>query len=118
MAIDLIVEVEIRSKPTGASGIDAALGIAKDELAGGRLAVVIENIQPHANGRFAGEYDGELIAKAEILRALANIKDELSFSLAFVTAVDLQDAIVELEAGELFGQGLRIVGHQVHPAIG
>lgn len=55
MAINLVVKVEIGSEPAGASGIDAALRIAEDELSRGWLAIVIEHVETDADSGIARE---------------------------------------------------------------
>ena len=43
----------------------------------------------------------DVVAEADVLRALADVEGELCRALAGVAAVELDDAVFELEAGEL-----------------
>ena len=50
----------------------------------------------------------DFIAKAEVLRALADIEEELRFALSRVPAVELDDAVFEFESAQLFLERLGV----------
>ena len=116
--VNLIVEEEVGREPPRLRRIDAAVLVAKDELPGRRRAVVVEDRQLHAHGRLALEEDRHFVAKADVLRSLADVEADRRFALALVAAVDLHDAIFEVEAGELGDERLIVEHLDVHPAVG
>lgn len=63
-----------------------------------------------------GEEDVHFIAKAEILRPLANVEGELCFALPGLLRIDLQDAVFQVEAGEVDLHRLLVEHLEVRPA--
>ena len=116
-AVDLRVKMKVRRKPLGLRRIDAAQLVAKFKTSRGRLAVFVEHLERDLAGRLAVEQQIDLVAKAEVLRPLANVEAELGVALAGVAAVKLDDAIFECQTAERLGERLRVVHGQAKPAV-
>ena len=98
--------------------IDASLQVVEDELPDGRLAVVVEHFERHFHGRLAIKEQVDLVAKAEILRSLADVEQQLGFALAPVAAEHLQNAVFQDQPGKFLVQRLLLVQADFQPAVG
>ncbi len=117
-AIDLVVEEEIGGQAAGWIRIDPTMGIADDESGGGGPAVHVLDAEGDADGGDAVEQDGDLVAEAEVLGALANIEGEGGLAAADVAAVELDDAIFRFESGKAGLEGAVVEHGDVEEAMG
>src|SRR5207247_10091772 len=96
--IDLGVEEEIGREPLGLRWIDPALGIANEQAAGRGRAIIVKDVKAHLAAGLTFEQNGDLAAKAQILRALADVEAERSLALSGATAAKLQETVFEAES--------------------
>ena len=80
--IDLVVKEKIGSQPAGRVRINASQLVADDESGRRRLAVEILHAQDDFDGRHAVKQDRHAVAKAEVLRPLADVKADVRLALA------------------------------------
>src|SRR5215831_1892906 len=98
--IDLRLEEEIGREPFGGVGIEAVQAVA--DLEGRRRwpAVFIFDTQRDLAGGERRKQDRDVVAEADVLRALADVEADLGGALARVAATDFEDRVFEREAGE------------------
>ena len=75
-------------------------------------AVVVLHVQHHRDRGLAGEEDVDVAPEAQVLRPLADVEADLGLALAGVAAVDLDDPVLDRQAGEL---ALRAAGRGTWP---
>ena len=114
-AIDLGVKEEVPAEALGLGRIHAPFCIANLERGGRRAAIEIADAQRHLGRGRGGEQNIDFVAKAEILRSLADIESQLTFALARVPRVDLQDIVFKLKPGKMHAHGLLVKHSQIHP---
>ena len=117
-AIDLRMKREVRREALGLRGVDAALRVANDEAGGARLVVFVLHTERDFRRGQTGEKQIHLVAKTDVLRALADVETNLRLALAGVAAVELHEAILDGEAAERGPERLGIVSAEVEPEVG
>ena len=99
-AVDLRLEEEVGRQTLGDVRIDAFLIVAHEETGRRRLPVLVLHAQADGMRRRRGEQHLDVVAEADILRALADAESEDRGSLPGVAAVDLQDRVLDRESRE------------------
>src|SRR5207247_1036635 len=107
--VDLGVEEEVGGQATALRRIDAALVIAEGERGHRRLAVHVADAQLDEDSRRALEEIDDLVTSSDPLlgwggKLLVSVAPEAEaeapFPAAGIAAVNLEDAILQLQAGE------------------
>ena len=120
-AIDLRVKGEIGREALGLRGIDPALRVANHEAGHGRLAGLVAHAPAHRLRGAAVEGDRHRVSTPvdrRCQRALRphELERQARAAPAGVAAVELEDAVLELETAQRLGQRLLVEHHQVEPA--
>ena len=109
---------KVRREPLGLRRINAPLVVPDDEHCGGRLPVFVEHVKSHFAGRQTVEQHIYIVAITDVLRPLPDVERNLSFALARVAAVKLEDAIFEAQAAQPLAQRLFAEHLQIEPQLG
>ena len=86
-AVDLGLKSKIRRQALGLGRIDPLLGIPDDEHRGDGVSVLVKHMEFHLAGGGAVAENIDLAAKAEVLRALSDIKRQLGLARPGIAAV-------------------------------
>lgn len=117
-AIDLRMKGEVGRESLGLRRVNALLLIANDKPRGGGPIVFIAHAQRDRVGGCATKQEVGLIAKTDVLSALADVERKLRLPLAGVAAVELDDPIFEFESAERGAERLCVEHLQLQPARG
>jgi len=101
---------EVGRESLGLRRVNALLLIANDKPRSAGPIVFIAHAQRDRVGGCATKQEVGLIAKADVLSALADVERKLRLPLAGVAAVELDDPIFEFESAERGAERL-CVGH-------
>ena len=120
--VDLRVKREVRGEALRLRRIDPALSVANHEAGHGRLAGFVPHAPAHGLRRADIERDRHRVAAPvdrRDQRALRpdELEREARAARAGVAAVDLEDAVLQLETAQRLGEWLPVEHHQVEPAV-
>ena len=107
-AVHLRMKRKVRSQALGLRRIDVSQLVADHKRARGWIAVLICNPEGNIHRGPALEEDAGVVAKPDVLSPLAYVEADLGFALARVAAVELDDAVLQLESGETGVQRLGV----------
>ena len=115
--VNLGVEGEVRREALGERRVNALLRVTDYERRGGRRAGFVLHAEPEFARRQGGEEHVRLIAEADVLGALADAEGNLRLPFAGVAAVELDDAVFEVQAAECRVERLGVIGLEIEPEV-
>ena len=94
------------------------MGIANDEGSGCGFVIFVFDAEFDVFGGFAAEEDIDIITEADVLGALAYVEGEFGFPFAMISAVELEEAVFDLETAEGFVERRFVGDIDFEPAVG
>ena len=116
-AVHLRLKGQVRRQALARRRIQARGGVANDEPRHRRAPLLVFDPKRDVPCRRGGEHHGEVAAKADVLRALTDVKRQVGAQPARIATVDLDDAVLERQAGQPVGQRLFVEQRDVGPTL-
>ena len=116
-SVNLRMEEEVGSQSSRRRGINPPLRVSEQKRSHRGTAIDIKDVESDGHRGLGGEQDVEIAAEPQILRPLADIEPKLRLASARVSAVNRDQAVFDLQAGESFIERAIVEARHVHPAL-
>ena len=117
-AIHLRLEVEVRRQPLSRRRVNAVLGVADDQARRGRPATLVGDVQRDVGRGNDAEEHRRIVAEADVLRALSDVSGKRRLAPPGISAVELQDSILDRESRQRRYERRFVEELQIEPAVG